>query len=212
MTKQWLVDCDGVLGDFTGHVLRLTGATYKPEDIKKWDVFEYVGKHHEDFLLQSPEFWRTLPVIPGAQDAIKQLKQSGEVLIVTSPYYSCRGFFEARFEWLREHFGIDPGDVIPTPKKYLIPGDALFDDKPDHVKEWAEEHPEGTAYLFDQPYNRDFEWPHRLGWALGSPEDEENEEEEGSDEVRSEGSEGPGAGSEIPGSVDGAGPSKNLRS
>lgn len=165
----YLIDCDGVLADFVAHVLRLTGSDVAPEQMKTYDIFEVVGEEHQDFLLSNPEFWRTLPVIPGAQEGVKAIRAEpdAEIVVVTSPWHSCKGWLEARCTWLKEHFGIEPADIISARRKELIRGDVLIDDRLKNVEAWQQAWPDGKAYIFDQPYNLDVEWPEdrRITWA-----------------------------------------------
>ena len=165
----YLIDCDGVLADFTAHVIKTTGADITPEDVTSYRIEDHLGPeavaaaegHWDD-----PVWWATLPVIGGAREGIDNIRQAGnEVLIVTSPWPTCRGWYDARKSWLLQHFEIPYGDVLPIRRKELVAGDVLIDDKVEHVERWQAAHPEGRAFIYDQPYNREADLPFRITWA-----------------------------------------------
>ena len=156
-----LLDCDGVLADFTSLALQLikdeTGKSYSPDDIPHWEVFESLGY---------PEIWNTfgekaskpgfcagMKVYPRAQAAVKKFRETCEVLIVTAPV-DARPWMYERAHWLGTHFDISRKKVIFAHEKQQVRGDMLVDDKPDNVIAWAEANPDGIAVLWAHPYNR----------------------------------------------------------
>lgn len=173
MSERILVDVDGVLADFSQHVitrLRL-GAKLKRDDIDRWDIFGLIEEkfsiHHKKLALELMEditFWRRLPLMPGAKEGVAALIEGGyEVVFVTSPWDSCVGWNVARWQWLEEHFDCKPHQLVITHAKYLVHGYTLIDDKVSHVEEWNERHVD-KAMLFKAPYNNNdahlrWDWP-----------------------------------------------------
>lgn len=168
MMHDLLIDVDGVVADFVQGILRAVGSSLKPEDITKWDIRPFLTPEQREDMLAvqaDPDFWRSLPVKDLAKEGMKLLEATYKVTWVTSPWVSCEGWESARRDWLNEHFDMTKKgqNYIPTSAKEMVDGDVFFDDKPDNIKRWKTRHFRGRAYIFDAPYNRDFEWD-RVSW------------------------------------------------
>lgn len=107
-----------------------------------------------------PEFWASLPVYPGAVEAVAELRAHGhDVVFVTAPWSSCRGWYDARLDWLRRHFAVnDPRhnlqhDFYPVDRKHRVRVDALVEDKPGNLDTWLAANPGGAGFLYPQKYN-----------------------------------------------------------
>lgn len=164
-----LVDCDGVLADFSRDALRAVDSTLRPWDITEWDIFkllelEQVGKGLAlREALNDPDFWRWMHPLPGSYALLEGLRNNNhEVVAVTSPWLTCAGWDKARRDWLRENFDIPPENVIITARKDLVVGNVFFDDKPEHVVAWGNRHGYDHAWLVDAPYNRDADYGRRM--------------------------------------------------
>lgn len=157
-----LLDVDGVLADFTGRVLQigneLTKCSYTMEDVKEWDVFSLYPKELKRVLVYHicrEGFCTRLDVLPGALDGVKQLKEVGHVVAVTSPWWSSKTWMHERMEWLKLHFDIPMRSVIHTAAKELIRGDIMIDDKPENLLSWGDaQKGQSLSILVDAPYNR----------------------------------------------------------
>jgi len=166
--RDLLLDVDGVCADFSGALISAVGSDLKVENVTRWDILGLFTIEQRELAydyLADPEFWRSLPVIEGAEEGVPVLEVTHNILWVTSPWASCEGWEDARRAWLNEHFNMDEKGqpYHPRSDKENIAGDAMIDDKPSNVEKWAAAHPKGKAYLFDAPYNRDFDWP-RITW------------------------------------------------
>lgn len=161
-----LLDCDGVLADFSALALRIieeeTGLKYLPEDIPRWDIFESLGLPQiwEAFGERAQNIGLCASIKPYAEaiKEVQKLTNKYEVLIVTAPVDALPWMYE-RAHWLEEHFGIPRKKVIFAHAKQYVQGDVLVDDKPDNVIVWSEANPNGIAVLWEHPYNRDVELP-----------------------------------------------------
>lgn len=159
------MDVDGVVANFTGHLLNIIGSELTPADVTVWQVLDLLKpseKKEATAILNEPEFWRSQPVIEGAQDGIAQIKKHHEIFWVTSPWIGCEGWEAARRWWLKDNFGVDHKHVAPLASKYIVVGDFIVDDKASHVDEWLEHH-DGQGFLFDAPYNQDSKLQ-RMNW------------------------------------------------
>lgn len=161
-----LLDCDGVLTDFTEAALELikqeTGRSYTAAEIPRWDIFESLGY---------PELWtlftkkaseigycRDLKVCDRALDGVQNLREKYDVVVVTAPVDALPWMYE-RAHWLEDNFDISRKKVIFAHEKQHVCGDVLVDDKPDNVIQWFEAHPQGLAVLWSHPYNQNVSLP-----------------------------------------------------
>ena len=152
-----LLDVDGVVADFTGHLLKLAAPRLHPIDITDWNFFQFLTDNEARcarMLLDTSKFWETQPLIPGAEAGVAEFRAAGhDVVFVTSPWPSCKEWGYVRREWLKRHFG-DAAPVIVTGAKEYIEGGIFIDDRPETVRAWRTAHgATGVALLFDAPYN-----------------------------------------------------------
>jgi len=153
-----LIDCDGVLADFSGHLLRLVGSELTVEDITEWDIFKFMTPSQLEcakMLLAGPEFWASQPQIPGAAEGVEELRSGDHTItVVTSPWYGCEVWGHVRREWLKRNFAVDAADVVVAARKERLQGEVFIDDKTENGEAWAAANPAGLAALYAQPYNR----------------------------------------------------------
>lgn len=174
-----LLDCDGVLADFAGHVHAVVSKAYPdalPPD--RWTCWNFLRDHYtpeqRDLAgarLKSPEFWRDIPVVPGAQRAVQEFQRAGhDVHVVTSPWRGCREWADVRTEWVVRNMDVPITRVHVSADKSIYLGRVFIDDKPDHVSAWraaCEEYRhihDVHGLLFDRPYNKHAVLPRVHGW------------------------------------------------
>lgn len=161
-----LCDVDGVVADLITRVEQIT--SLRRVDIKQWDFWQQLSQREHAALsnaMSTYDFWAQLPVVDGALRGINVLEALGhDIAWVTSPWARCDLWYGARLDWLEDAFG-GAHDYLPVECKWRVNGDFFIDDKPAHVASWSRSHPDGTAILFDHPYNRDFSWPLRMSWS-----------------------------------------------
>ena len=124
---------DGVLADVEGQLLdwyrTKYGVTLTREDIKgrsEEELFPESGALRE-FLFTSG-FFRTLPVMEGAVEAVKDLMKDYEVYIVSAAMEFPQSLIEKQ-QWLAEHFPfISWRNIVFCGDKSIIDTDFLIDD------------------------------------------------------------------------------------
>jgi len=151
------VDVDEVCADLISHWVRLYNLQWnddlKVEDIHGWNIDSYVkpecGKaiYH---LLSRPGMYDGVSPVPGAREAVEELRKLGRVVFLSS---CARGTMDAKFSWLQRH-GFLPNtgpaiaDFIVAKDKWLVGADILFDDGVHNVDAFK-----GIAYLVSAHHN-----------------------------------------------------------
>ena len=170
MKDTILVDMDGVLADYDLGFLNFWRMLY-PEEV--WVPREqrrsfYIDEDYPEELRNLAEavpklrgFYRHLPEMKGAANAMNELKKYFEVFICTAPHTEYRYCVPEKYAWIDDHFGREwTRKIILTKDKTLVRGRYLIDDKPE-IK--GSQIPVWEQILYDQPYNRAAD-KRRLTW------------------------------------------------
>lgn len=166
-----LIDQDGVIADFEQGILNKFRNLYPDEPFVPLEqrttfyVEEDYSKNIRPLIkgiYLSPGFYRNLPPVQGALEALTELQEQHDVFICTSPLSEYQNCILEKYEWVDEHLGKEwVKRLRPERDKTLTFGDILIDDRPKvtgHLKTPFWQH-----VLFDQPYNRGSDKP-RLNW------------------------------------------------
>lgn len=145
MKPTVLLDVDGVVADFTQAAITLvnqiTGKSYRPEDVKTWEVFNSIPEpeaHKEVYRIMKGEGGcLSIPVYPEALDGVRTLRELAYIICVTSPFAGSPTWVHERELWLDRHFGGEVSYTIHTKHKERIHGDIFLDDKAEHVIGWS---------------------------------------------------------------------------
>lgn len=171
-----LVDCDGPLADFLGEAVllaaRLGFEGCSRERATSWDFLDAWGlapdqkRRMEDRWRQRGYCSSLRPNIAGMR-ALDTLREFADVYAVTAPLAGSEFWQWERHNWLRTYFKF-PGDhIVHTAAKRLVRGDYLIDDKPEHLRAWAADNPQGVPILWAMPHNAGAGWEGRTvtSWA-----------------------------------------------
>lgn len=154
--KRIAIDVDWVMAKLLHKWLEYYNILFEeeltPEDISEWSIVNFVKPEAEDVMLNIlnlPDFYRDLAIRSTAVDAIQELSQYYEILIVTD--YFTKESFKAKYDWLREHLPFVPREnLVFTGNKSLVLADYLIDDGVHNLENFC-----GTGILYDAPYNRE---------------------------------------------------------
>ena len=148
--KRILVDMDGVLADVYTRFLEM----YEEETGKRRSLDEITGiKEGEAFpevfrWVETPGFFRNIPVIPDSQRVLKLLNETYEILIVSMATEYPASLTDKQL-WLNEHFPfISWKQVVFCGNKSLIPADLMIDDHFKNLDNFI-----GETIMFIQPHN-----------------------------------------------------------
>jgi 5'(3')-deoxyribonucleotidase len=150
--KTIAIDMDGVIADTEAHFI----TWYEKEYGERLERHVFHGKPESEALpngaatkfVYSKNFFRTLPVMDGAQEAVLQLMKSYDVYIVSAAMEFPQSLPE-KYEWLQEHFPFIPwNNVIFCGDKSIIGTDYMIDD---HVRNL--DRCKGKTLLFTAGHN-----------------------------------------------------------
>jgi 5'-nucleotidase len=149
--KRILVDMDGVLADIYPRFFEL----YEEETGLKKTMDEITGlKESEAFpealrWVETPGFFRTIPVMPESQRVLKLLNETYEIIIISMATEFPVSLTDKQL-WLNDNFPfISWKQIVFCGDKSLIAADMMIDD---HFKNL--DHFDGETLMFIQPHNR----------------------------------------------------------
>lgn len=163
MSKQRIIiDMDGVMADvylrYIQRELEETGRQIiyaETNGLTEKGAFPNCMKH-----VNERDFFRYIPLMKGAVEAVQKLNDQYEVFIVSAamefPYS-----LEEKYFWLQEHFPFLSWEQFAfCGSKTVIAGDIMIDDNFKNL-----DHFKGRTLLFTQPHNiREHDHPHeRVG-------------------------------------------------
>ena len=141
---------DGVLADVYPRFFEL----YELETGNKKTMSEIIGlKEGEAFpelykWVETPGFFRTIPVMPDSQRVLKLLNKAYEILVISMATEFPVGLTDKQM-WINDHFPfISWKQVIFCGNKSIIPADLMIDDHFKNLDQFK-----GETIIFSQPHN-----------------------------------------------------------
>jgi len=160
--KSIAIDMDNVIADVETHFVDW----YERDYGIRVEREQMLGKPESEALpdkeavwkfVFTPGFFRTVPVIPGAVEGVKELMKYYRVYIVSAAMEFPQSLFE-KYEWLKEHFPfIKWNHIVFCGDKSIINTDYLVDD---HIKNL--DNCSGKALLYTASHNIDIKHHERL--------------------------------------------------
>ncbi len=172
------IDMDEVLADTAAHQLAWYERDFGPgptaAELHGSHLAAQVPAAHRARIvehLHHPNFFRDIPIMPGAVEAVRALSERYE-LFVASAAMEHPVSFAAKFEWLREFFPmIPPSHCVFCGDKSIIGADYLLDDSPYQLVRFR-----GTPLIFTAVHNvhetrfqRVADWPDAVTQLLAMP-------------------------------------------
>jgi len=112
------------------------------------------GKRVYEFLNREGWF-RYLPELEGAIDAVKELHDLGHRIVVCTSPGKSEWAPSDKFRWVAEHmpFLKLPDDLIIAHDKFMVKADVLIDDNPRQAKPYREAWPDAKIVTVAWPHN-----------------------------------------------------------
>lgn len=153
-----LVDMDDTIVDMTPTWYdiynRENNFNLTRESVKSWDTHKYVPTGKAIFeILKRPGFFRHLPAIPGALEAVEELMRDGhQVYLVTAAFSEAAS---DKMLWVEQYMPWFPmKNIVVTHSKYLLRADVLIDDGPHNIIEFRESNPRAYIATIEYEYNK----------------------------------------------------------
>lgn len=155
------LDMDGIIADFNRYAIRVYNELY--EAILEEDKCnEYLNDHevvHPDIKpkdlrrpFRDPGFFISLPVIPGAKEAIALLEKEYQIFIITTQYWGNPTCVHEKYVWLKRHFPSLVDSAIFTKHKYLVNLDVLVDDRNSNRLTYKDNNPHSLTATLAYPW------------------------------------------------------------
>lgn len=148
--KRILVDMDGVLADVYHRFIEL----HEEEFGRRLTVKDIIGlKETEAFpnllkWVNSPGFFRSIPVMAGSQQGLKKLNEYYDIIVISMATEFPVSLTDKQL-WLNEHFPfITWKQIVFCGSKSLIQADIMIDD---HLKNL--DNFKGETIMYTQPHN-----------------------------------------------------------
>lgn len=141
--RQLFLDLDGVFADFDLGVLRLTGNFPKDQDDDEmWKV-----------LNATPKFYRSLPMMPGADRLYNASKPYHPIFLsgVPDPAEGFMRFAPQDKTWWMHYAMLDSPLITCASRdkaKFCKPGDVLLDDRDHYAQNWRDA---GGVFILHNP-------------------------------------------------------------
>ena len=132
--KRLYLDCDGVLADFDGAFLKLSGGLTSAEYQKKYSDADFWNLIRE----AQPPFFTNLQPMPDAYKLLAAVEHLRPIVLTGCPW---GGWAEVqKILWCRNFY---PGIPLITAlsrdkRQYCLPGDVLVDDQLKYSARWLE--------------------------------------------------------------------------
>lgn len=139
----------------------LLGETLKEEEIVTWE-FSSIAKYPELLkdILTEEHFFSRLPAISGSVEYVtKLMEKNAHIVFLTQPPRKSDYALRDKRRWIAHHFPkFDLSGIIFAHYKYMVFGDLLMDDNPEHLNSWRDfvsPHKPIITATIDYPYNLD---------------------------------------------------------
>jgi 5'(3')-deoxyribonucleotidase len=162
MAEILLIDSDGVMADFMGHVYNTieeeVGVSYCHADTRDYWFGDTIHKSLILDIMNREGTYRHLDVITGAVRAVNRLRERYDVRVCSAPPKSSKTAETEKREWLAEHFDMEFAEsAIITRDKHLVEARVIVEDNP-HIDVPY------RVVMFDQPWNQTHDGPRMYGW------------------------------------------------
>jgi len=153
--RRICVDMDEVMADTLAEHLRRYNKAFDeavgPQHLagkSLWEITPLDRQQQLRAFLDAEDFFEDLPLMPGAQDVLKQLSARYEVFIATQAM-SVPNSLGPKYRWLQRHFPfIPPTHYVFCGNKSILRADYLIDDLPRNLERF-----EGQGILYTAPHN-----------------------------------------------------------
>ena len=153
--RRICVDMDEVMADTLSEHIRRYNQQFE-EDVTVddlagkglWEIAPLDRQQQLRAFLDAEDFFEDLPLMPDAQEVLKDLSSRFEIFIATQAM-SVPNSLGPKYRWLQRHFTfIPPTHYVFCGNKSILRADFLIDDLPRNLQRF-----EGQGLLYTAPHN-----------------------------------------------------------
>lgn len=153
--RRICVDMDEVMADTLSEHLRRYNQEFEesvtPDDLAGKGIWEITPLDRQQQLrafLDAEDFFEDLPLMPGAQEVLKDLSRRFDLYIATQAM-TVPNSLGPKYRWLQRHFPfIPPTNYVFCGNKSILRAEYLIDDLPRNLQRF-----EGQGLLYSAPHN-----------------------------------------------------------
>ncbi|MFP5203989.1 MAG: 5' nucleotidase, NT5C type [Acidobacteriota bacterium] len=153
--RRICVDMDEVMADTLAEHLRRYNQHFEedltPEDLAGRGIWAGTPADRQQQLrafLDAEDFFEDLPLMPDAQEVLRQLSARFDIFIATQAM-AVPNSLGPKYRWLQRHFGFIPAThYVFCGSKSILRADFLVDDLPKNLLQF-----EGRGLLYTAPHN-----------------------------------------------------------
>jgi 5'-nucleotidase len=146
---------DEVMADTLSEHLRRYNEAFNdaltPADLTGKGLWQVAGEDRQQQVrafLDAEDFFEDLPLMPGAQEVLRDLSERFEIFIATQAM-TVPNSLGPKYRWLQRHFPfIPPQNYVFCGNKSILLADYLIDDLPRNLERF-----QGQGLLFTAPHN-----------------------------------------------------------
>src|SRR6516164_10141822 len=113
-----------------------------------WEVTPLDRQQQLRAFLDAEDFFEDLPLMPGAQEVVKDLSSRFEIFIATQAM-AVPNSLGPKYRWLQRHFSFIPAShYVFCGDKIVLRAEFLIDDQPRNLVRF-----QGSGLLFSAPHN-----------------------------------------------------------
>jgi 5'(3')-deoxyribonucleotidase len=113
-----------------------------------WEIAPLDRKEQLRAFLDAEDFFEDLPLMPGAQEVLRELGSRFEIFIATQAM-AVPNSLGPKYRWLQRHFPfIPPSHYVFCGDKSVLRADYLIDDQPRNLLRF-----QGVGLLYTAPHN-----------------------------------------------------------
>ncbi|HKF47843.1 MAG TPA: hypothetical protein VKB38_10840 [Terracidiphilus sp.] len=153
--RRICVDMDEVMADTLSEHLRRYNEAFDEalsvDDLAGkglWECTPAERREQVRAFLDAEDFFEDLPLMPGAQEVLRELSGRFEIYVATQAM-TVPNSLGPKYRWLQRHFSfIPPTNYVFCGNKNILRADYLIDDLPRNLQRF-----EGTGLLYSAPHN-----------------------------------------------------------
>ncbi|MGF6375001.1 5'(3')-deoxyribonucleotidase [Clostridiales Family XIII bacterium PM5-7] len=162
MMYKVAIDLDNTIWNLTTpwieHYNKVSGDSLKEEDIKTYNIADYIEGRHEEllyYILEMPSFWECVDLYEDSEEAVNRLLDNPKVDLVIATATATENALHKINRLLELLPNLDSRQIVLIHRKDMLDVDFIIDDYHKNLVH-LENKKTCKGILIDHLYNRDF--------------------------------------------------------